>query len=244
MKIKKIYDNGHQWYVLARDPEKPEGIIDTNQYLVVNGKQCLVIDPGGIEIFSAMLSSILKIVDLENISHLFASHQDPDIISSLGLWDQVAPNAELHTPALWEGFIRHFGMSNIKFMGIQDRGGELKLGNLSLKFIPAHYLHSSANFHIYDSKAKILFSGDVGGALESPESNLFVEDFDSHCEKMRFFHQRWMPSQEAKSDWIKRVSELDIEMMLPQHGRIFKEQDTKAFLNWFDTLTVGSAISR
>lgn len=238
----KIYDNGHQWYVFGRDPEKPEKIIDTNQFMIVDGDRSILLDPGGIEIFSAMLASALKYVDIEHITDLFASHQDPDIISSLGMWDQVLPNATLHASWLWEGFIRHFGMDSIKYSGIDDDGGRITLNNTELEFIPAHYLHSSANFHVYDPKSKILFSGDIGAALEPPGTPLFVEDFDSHTDKMRYFHERWMASDSAKQHWINRVRRLEIDIMAPQHGRLFKGDDVQKFLNWFEKLHVGIAI--
>ena len=68
---------------------------------------------------------------------------------------------------------------------------------------------------------------------------MFVEDFDEHIQYMRYFHQRWMPSNTAKNDWVSRVRELDIEMMAPQHGRIFKGDDVQRFLDWFEELEVG-----
>jgi flavorubredoxin len=237
----KIYDNGHQWYVFGRDPEKPEKIIDTNQYMIVDGDRSILLDPGGIEIFSTMLASVLKYVDIDHITDLFASHQDPDIISSLGMWDQVLPDATLHASWLWEGFIRHFGMDKIQYNAIDDEGGHLTLNNIDLEFIPAHYLHSSGNFHVYDSKSKILFSGDIGAALEPPGTSLFVEDFDSHVDKMRYFHERWMPSDKAKQHWLERVKHLDIEIMAPQHGRLFKGDDVQKFFDWFEKLHVGVA---
>lgn len=135
----KLYDNGHQWYVFGRDPEKPEKIIDTNQFMIVDGKRSILLDPGGIEVFSTMLASVLKYINIEQLTDLFASHQDPDIISSLGLWDQVLPNATLHSSWLWEGFIRHFGMDNIAYNAIDDDGGRLTLDTIELEFIPAHY---------------------------------------------------------------------------------------------------------
>ena len=52
------------------------------------------------------------------------------------------------------------------------------------------------------------------------------------------------PSNAAKQDWIKRIRKLDIEMMLPQHGRIFKGENVGKFLDWFEQLQVGSAISQ
>jgi len=242
MKMTKIYEGAHQWIVYGRDKNKPDKIIDTNQYLVRTDRRCLILEPGGIELFAPMLAAVLHHAPVEEITDLFASHQDPDIISSLGLWDQALPNARLHAPALWEGFLRHFGCESIEYVSIPDNGGVINLGSVELRIIPAHYLHSPANFHVYDPKAKILMSGDVGSALEPPGAPMFVEHFDAHIERMRYFHQRWMPSNQAKRLWIERVRELDIEIMAPQHGRLFKGQDVKRFLDWFDSLQVGVAV--
>ena len=242
MKAISLYQEGsHQWICFGRDPDRDEKIIDTNQYMIMSNEQSIVLDPGGIELFSQMLTSVLKYTSLENITALFASHQDPDIISSLGLWDQCLPKAKLYSPWIWESFIKHFGMNNIQFEGIPDEGSDFHLGNTTLNFIPAHYLHSSGNFNVYDSKAKILMSGDVGAALDKDEAPFFVEDFDAHIPKMEFFHRRWMPSNKAKDDWIARVRKLDIEIMAPQHGGLFKGEMVQEFLDWFERLDVGIA---
>ena len=186
-----------------------------------------------------MLAAVLHYAPVDQITDLFASHQDPDIISSLGLWDQALPSAILHSPWIWEGFIRHFGMENITYAPIADEGDSLKIDGVILDYIPAHYLHSSGNFNVYDAEAKILMSGDIGAALESVDAPLFVDNFDEHIGKMKMFHQRWMPSNKAKNDWVQRVRKLEIEMMCPQHGRIFKGDDVQRFLDWFEALEVG-----
>ncbi|NOZ09603.1 MAG: MBL fold metallo-hydrolase [Gammaproteobacteria bacterium] len=244
MKATTLYDQGHQWYMYGRDPEKPDSIIDTNQYMVVAGDRAILMDPGGIEVFAPMLGAILHHAGVDQITDLFASHQDPDIISSLGLWDQALPHARLHAPWLWESFLAHFGMNNIEYVGIPDEGNTINLGSVELVLVPAHYLHASGNFNVYDPKAKILMSGDIGAALEATESPIFVDDFNEHIDKMKMFHQRWMPSNKAKNDWVRRVRELDVEYMAPQHGRIFKGDDVQRFLDWFEALEVGVAIEQ
>ncbi|MCL7419563.1 MAG: FprA family A-type flavoprotein [Methylobacter sp.] len=242
MKMTKIYEGSYQWIAYGRDQNKPDNIIDTNQYVVRAANRCLILDPGGVELFAPMLAAVLNHVPVEQITDLFASHQDPDVISSLGLWDQALPKAKLHAPALWEGFLRHYGCDTIEYVAIPDKGGVINLDSVELQIIPAHYLHSSANFHVYDPHAKILMSGDVGAALEAPGAPMFVDKFDAHVEKMRYFHQRWMPSNQAKRAWIERVRNLEIDMLAPQHGRIFKGDDVKRFLDWFEALPVGVAI--
>jgi flavorubredoxin len=228
--------------MFGRDISKPETIIDSNQYVVLTANRCLIMDPGGAEIFAPMMSAVLNYVPVEQITDLFASHQDPDVISSLGLWDQALTNAKLYAPSIWEGFLRHFGCESIQYVPIRDEGTAIKLDSVELQFIPAHYLHSSANFHLYDPEAKILMSGDIGGSLEPITAGIFVENFALHTEKMRYFHQRWMPSEHAKKAWIDRVRKLDIQIMAPQHGRMFKGDDVKRFLDWFEALPVGIAV--
>lgn len=242
MKDTILFDDRYQWVMFGRDADKPEKIIDTNQYLVKDGSRSVLLDPGGIETFSAMLAAVPRHVEIKDIFALFASHQDPDIISSLNLWDKTVPHAQLHAPWLWEGFIRHFGCNHIEYVSIPDEGAELSLNHTKLRFIPAHYVHASGNFHVYDANARILMSGDVGAALEPHDAPLFVEDFEQHTRKMTMFHQRWMPSNRAKNDWVKRVRQLDVDMMCPQHGRIFKGDDVQRFLDWFEALDVGIAV--
>ncbi|MEZ4225920.1 MAG: MBL fold metallo-hydrolase [Polyangiaceae bacterium] len=242
MKTVKLFDHGHTWLAFGRDPDKVGDIIDTNQYMVKSGSRVLLLDPGGIEIFAPMLSAVLHYAKIEEITDLFASHQDPDVISSLGLWDQTLPQATLHAPWVWEGFIRHFGMSHIRYHALPDEGGTLDLSGVTLTFVPAHYLHSSGNFHVYDPIAKVLMTGDIGASLEPAGTPMFVEDFESHTKKMREFHRRWMPSNRAKNDWVARVRALDIDMLCPQHGRIFRGDDVARFLDWFEELEVASAL--
>ncbi|GLQ75555.1 oxygen-binding di-iron domain-containing protein [Vibrio penaeicida] len=243
MQAKVLFNQGsHRWVVFGRDPEKPDGIVDTNQYMITNRDEAILLDPGGIELFSAMLGCVVKEVPIENITHLFASHQDPDIISSLGLWDQALTKAKLHSPWLWEGFIRHFGMEKVDYAPIPDEGRSLNISGIEIQFIPAHYMHSSGNFSVYDPQAKILMSGDIGAALDAVDAPMFVQDFDAHIPKMEYFHQRWMPSNRAKTAWIEKVSKLEIDMLCPQHGGIFKGDDVKRFLMWLDKLDVGVAI--
>jgi flavorubredoxin len=246
MKAISLFQEGnHQWLCFGRDPDRDEAIIDTNQYMVMDREQSIILDPGGIELFSQMLTSVLRYTTLDHIVALFASHQDPDIISSLGLWDQCLPKTtKLYSPYIWESFIKHFGMNNIQFQGIPDKGSDFHLGNITLNFIPAHYLHSSGNFNVYDKKAKILMSGDIGAAISKEEMPFFVDDFEAHIQKMEFFHRRWMPSNRAKDDWIARVRKLDIHILAPQHGGLFKGEMVNTFLDWFERIDVGIAQNR
>jgi len=244
-KATTIYEAGsHKWIAVARDPERPNYLIDTNEYLIVAGEAALLTDPGGSEIFPAVFSAICEVFDPAKIRCLFASHQDPDIISSLALWLDFNPALKCYLSRLWTSFVPHFGGDDTTFIHIPDEGMALSLGQLTLQALPAHYLHSSGNFHLYDEKACILFSGDVGAAMLPVEnSDLYVKDFDRHIRYAEGFHRRWMGSPEAKRRWCERASTMKIDLLCPQHGAIYTGADVGRFINWFAELEVASAIA-
>lgn len=239
--VRAIYEDGnHKWLAVVRDPERPNYLIDTNEYLVVSGDEAILLDPGGSEVFPAVFSALSTQYDPRKIGKLFASHQDPDIISSLSMWSEFNPEIKVYVSWLWSSFVPHFGGTKETFVDIPDKGMDIVVGGLRLQAIPAHYLHSSGNFHLYDAKAKILFSGDVGAALPPPgEDGVFVENFDRHIRHAEAFHRRWMGSERAKRDWCSRVSQLDVDMLCPQHGAIYRGEDVKRFIDWFARLDIG-----
>jgi flavorubredoxin len=236
-----IFESGnHRWQVLARDPERPSHLIDTNEYVVSNGTHALLTDPGGQEVFPAVFSALSEVADPRSLTHLFASHQDPDVISSLALWLAVKPDLKCFASWLWCSFIPHFGGDQSTFIPVPDEGMSFDFGGRTLTIVPAHFLHSSGNLHLYDPQAKLLFSGDVGAALLPPDhAGLFVTDFDQHIRAAKGFHQRWMGSTDARDAWCQRVAKLDIELLCPQHGAIYRGRDVQRFINWFAELELG-----
>jgi len=249
MKAAPVFEAGnHRWWVLHDQEERR--VIDSNVYIVESNGQSVLLDPGGFEIFPQVLAALAEVIQPSSVRGAFVSHQDPDIASSLPLWNICYRHMEWHIPGLWESFIRHYGALDAKFCCIPDEGGVMLVGGRKLEFIPAHYLHASANFHVYDAEAKAFFSGDVGAALLPPGHSIWVggegpessKIFDEHIQHARYFHQRWMPSNAAKREWIDRVRQLDIDFLCPQHGAIYAGDNVQRFLNWFDGLTVGTAL--
>jgi len=240
-KIHYIYEEGdHKWAAIARDPNKRNYLIDTNEYLVIDGDEMLLTDPGGMEIFPAVFSAISTDFDPHDITALFASHQDPDIISSLALWLDFNPDLKCYLSWLWSTFVPHFGGNDETFISLPDEGKEISFGNGKLEFMPAHFLHSAGNFHLYDPMAKILFSGDMGAAMLPPTMNdLYVTNFDQHIKYAEKFHQRWMGSASARDSWCRRAAEKKIDMLCPQHGAIYQGDDVERFINWFSELKIG-----
>jgi len=241
MHHKILFDDGHiQWVYMGRDPNKPDSVIDTNEYMIISGEEAMILDPGGTEIFPSVLTKVSQLTELKRIKAYLCSHQDPDILSSLPLWMGLTPNAKVFVSWLWAGFISHFGNEySSNFEPLEDEGKTIELGGKTFKFVPAHHCHSAGNFHFFDPTSKILFTGDLGAALLPPDYGMIVEDFDEYIQYMEAFHLRWMPSNEAKQIWINRVRKLNPSMLCPQHGAIFKGENVEKFLDWLEDLEVG-----
>jgi truncated hemoglobin YjbI/glyoxylase-like metal-dependent hydrolase (beta-lactamase superfamily II) len=237
---------GHVWFAFGQDPGKPDKVMDTNQIVIVSGDGTIMLDPGGMEIFPPMLAALSEKVAIKKIGHIFISHQDPDVGSSLPLWRQVCKDGvKIYLPWMWSPFVAHLD-GEADFIDIPDEGMNIELaGGVRLRLIPAHYLHSAANFSVYDETARILWTGDIGAAMVPAEARkgFFVENFDDHIQYMERFHKRWMGSSAARDAWIGRVADLDIDLLVPQHGLVFKGKDVYRFLDWLANLEIGAGVA-
>ena len=236
-----IYEKGdHKWYCLYKDPKRASHLVGTKEYVIQSGSSVLLTDPGGTEVFPEIVSSIAEIVDFAAIDRVFCTHQDPDVFSSIALWLQIKPDLKVYLPKIWLGFMLHFAGAANTFELIPDEGMSIPLGNLNLQAIPAHYVHSSGNFSLYDPEAKILFSGDIGAAIIPKDGDdPFVKNFDAHLPLIEGFHKRWLGSNEHKNQWCERVKELDLNYLCPQHGLVFEGPMVAQFLDWLYNLRVG-----
>lgn len=215
-------------------------MIQANQHIIVNNGEGIVMDPGGHKVYSKLFSMLSSEMKINGLKYIFFSHQDPDIIAAANGWLMVT-EAQAFLSGLWMRFIPHFGVDEMvveRIKPIPDEGMSIMLGGAKLKFIPAHFLHSSGNFHVYDTVSKILYSGDLGASIGN--SYTMVEDFDAHVPYMKAFHERYMATPKALKMWAKTARQLDIEMIAPQHGAIFGNRELAGkFIDWIDNLSCG-----
>jgi flavorubredoxin len=217
-----------------------ERMVQANQHVIFSGREAMLLDPGGHKIYTRLVANLATLVPAGRIRYLFLSHQDPDVVAALNGWLLVT-DAEAYVSQIWTRFVTHFGIDDAaaqRIRSIPDEGMVLPLGETELKIIPAHFLHSAGNFHVYDPTSKILYSGDLGSSLGAPYE--VVTDFDAHVAHMIGFHQRFMPSPEALRLWARMVRGLDVETIAPQHGAILRGRDVVArFLEWAEQLRCG-----
>lgn len=236
--IKLFESDDHQ--NLMFDDLGSGAMVQSNQHIIVNGDEVMILDPGGHKVYMSLFSEISQLVPPDGLKYIFFSHQDPDIIAAANGWLMVT-NAEALLSGLWMRFIPHFGVDELvlnRIKPIPDTGMIVELAGKPLKIIPAHFLHSCGNFQVYDPTSKILYTGDLGASLGQDYS--IVTDFEAHIQYMEGFHVRYLPSSKALKMWVKMVRTLDVEMLVPQHGAYFPNKETsEKFISWIEKLEVG-----
>lgn len=243
----QLFSESNHSCILFNDLVTGHGV-QANQFLVMDGDTSILIDPGGDLTYIPLTIAISQVIKTRGLDYIFASHQDPDIIASIDMW-LMNTKCEVIISSWWSRFLPHLISSFMDLHGahtdkriieIPDEGKRMKFGNSELIFIPGHFLHSVANFQLYDPVSKILFSGDMGASLIDSSTDVFVDDFDSHIQYMLGFHQRFMTANKAISLWVNMVRKLDLDMIVPQHGKAFKGKEMiEKFLNWIEELDCG-----
>lgn len=241
-----LFDNGTHKCVCFDDLVSGGGV-QSNQFVILDHDQAMLLDPGGDLTYTTLTLEIAKHLSLKDLTYIFASHQDPDIVASLDKW-LLHTNARVICSKLWARFLPHLVANYLsnnhgintydRIIQLPDLGGTIPLGLSKLMVVPAHFLHSEGNFQIYDPISKILFSGDLGASMI--EDAQPVHDFDEHIPYMEGFHKRYMISNKIGRFWVNMIRGLDIEMMVPQHGRPFKGKEmVNKFIDWFEHLPCG-----
>jgi flavorubredoxin len=244
----ELYNDGQHRCLSFSNLVTGDGV-QSNQFLIIDGKHEALIDPGGELTYQPLSLEVSKHINLRKLDYVLASHQDPDIISALGSW-LIHTDCRVVCSKLWSRFLPHLASSFMReqmnvdtsrrVVGLPDNGGRIQLGESYIYAIPAHFLHSVGNFQFYDDRAKILFSGDMGASMVDDAPGEPVKDFDQHIKYMEGFHRRYMCANKACRLWANMVREMDVDMIVPQHGKPFVGKPMiERFLDWISKLECG-----
>jgi flavorubredoxin len=241
----ELFNNGKHICLMFDDlaDEGGDVAVQSNQFLIIDNGHGALIDPGGNMTFNGLLMGMMEHFSSKKMEYILASHADPDIIASVNKW-MIHAECKVAISALWARFVPHFctsGNTVGRILSIPDEGMNFQLGDCVLKAIPAHFMHSEGNFQFYDPISKILFSGDMGASLVShTDADTPVTDFKEHLKYMEGFHSRYMISNKICRYWVNMVREMDVEMIVPQHGKSFKgKKMVNQFLDWIEQLPCG-----
>ncbi|MEA1956501.1 MAG: ATP-binding protein [Campylobacterota bacterium] len=224
-----IYWVGHY---LEGDP------FQCHPYLIVNGDESILIDPGSVIEFEMVIKKIKELIPLNHVKYIVLHHQDPDLAASVPAIEKLIDRDDLQiiTHSRMSLLIQHYGITS-KYYEIDKNNFLLKTNTgLELKFLMTPYCHSPGAFVSYEIKNKVLFSSDIFGGLE--ESWKFYAD-ENYFEDAKAFHETFMPSRDIFNYTLTRIENLDLELIAPQHGSIIKKEYIENLIKKLKNLDCG-----
>lgn len=219
--------------------DNPVDNLHCNPYLIVDGDEAVLIDPGSVLDFEQVYQNILNIIPIEKIKYVILDHQDPDFCASVPLFEKNGGNFKIVTHWRTQMLVKYYGIkSDYYIINEHDNKLVLKSGRI-LQFIPAPYLHFAGTITTYDTKSKVLFSGDLFGAI-SDTWTLYAKD--DYIEKMKAFHEHYMASNDILGPVMQGFLSMDISMIAPQHGSVIAH-DVIKYIRALRDLDCGSFLT-
>lgn len=194
-----------------------------NSYLIVDEKIALI-DTAKAPFSAELIERISSVVDPAKINYVISNHVEMDHSGSLAAMRAAAPKAEfVADKRAAEDLNRHF-KANWNFKTVKT-GDTISLGKRSLAFVEVPMVHWPDSMVTYCPEEKILFSNDAFGQHMASH-----ERFDDECmwedvrgEAAKYYANIVMPLAAPATKALDAVSKLDIRMITPSHGIIWRK---------------------
>jgi diguanylate cyclase (GGDEF)-like protein len=223
------------WWVGHR---QKDDVFQCHVYLIEQGDQSVLIDPGSKLTFRQTLRKIEEILPFSAIRYFICHHQDPDITGVMPLIDELVGREDAVLITHWRTtmLIKHYGL-RLPFWLVDKHDWRLELSDRSLQFIFTPYAHFPGAICTFDTYTRVLFSSDIFGAI-TEQFSLVARD-EQYFEAMRPFHEHYMPSREILGHALAQMEKYPIRLIAPQHGSIIPEHLVGLMINKLKSLECG-----
>ena len=196
----------------------PDGTSYNSYFIRGSEKNALIdtVDPTKEE----QLLANLKEVNADRIDYIVSNHTEQDHSGWIPKMLELHPEAKVVTNAKCKEFLQdHLLISEEKFLLIED-GETVSLGDKTLQFIIAPWVHWPETMFTYLVEDRILFPCDFLGSHLAP-SELFVKDIAGFYEgAKRYYAEIMMPFRTNVRKHLKRLKDFGIDIVAPSHGPI------------------------
>jgi diguanylate cyclase (GGDEF)-like protein len=217
----------------------PDDEFQCHVYLIEQGDQSVLLDPGSLLAAESMFRKVDGIVGIENVRWLVCSHSDPDIIAALPALVARGLHRDAAIVTHWrdEALIRHFAPT-LPYWRIEEHAWRLTLADRELQFLFTPYAHSAGAFCTFDPVSGTAFTSDLFGGFDRAEAKLFATSMDDF-EALRRFHEHYMPSREILNYSLQRIAQLPLSRIAPQHGFVIEQPLVRPMLERLGELECG-----
>lgn len=212
-----------------------------NNYLILDDEVTLL-DTVKYDFSDIMIKNIKSVVEPSKIRHVVINHIENDHATSIDKIMELTPDAVIYiTEKGKKGLERFFDLSRWNIRTVKT-GDTVLIGKRTLLFIETPMLHWPDSMMTYIKEEKILISQD-GFGQHIASAVRFDDEFVT-CESMSeledavvdYYANILMPFGQIIKTKIAEITKLglDIEMIAPDHGIIWRSNPQKVIQRYLD----------
>ncbi len=199
-------------------------------------KKITLVDTVKHYLFDEMLTRIKEIADPSKIDYIISNHVEMDHSGSILKILEFCPNATVITSTRGEkGLKRHY-KKDLNFKVVKS-GDTLNIGKRTLHFVEIPMVHWPDSMVTYIPSDKLLLPNDAFGQ-HIASSGRFDDEIEWGIlkeEAAKYYANIVMPYGRQVEKALEAISGLDIDMIAPSHGIIWRSlipQILKEYTKW------------
>jgi len=204
-----------------------------NSYLIQGSEKTALIDTVDATMPDVLLNN-LKQLGVDRIDYVVTNHAEQDHSGALpAVLDRYPETKVVCTPKCQGMLVDLMLAPEERIITVEDRE-TISLGNRTLEFIHAPWVHWPETMVTYLREEKILFSCDFFGS-HLATSDLFVADEGQLYESAkRYYAEIMMPFRTIIQKNLEAVKNYAIDIIAPSHGPLHDRPEfiTKAYHSW------------
>jgi len=197
-----------------------------NSYVVKGSEKTAVFETVKEKFFDEYLERLSSLnIKVEDIDYIVVDHTEPDHAGSVGKLLDIAKNAKVVGSIAAIDFLKQIINRDFEYITVGD-GDRISLGNKTLSFISAPFLHWPDSIFTYVQEDKLLITCDSFGSHYSSEAmfNDLNANEDNYREALKYYFDAIMgPFKPYVLQAIDKIKDLPIDVICPGHGPILRD---------------------
>ncbi|TET19162.1 FprA family A-type flavoprotein [Candidatus Bathyarchaeota archaeon] len=204
-----------------------------NAYLVKGSEKTALIDTVDPPMASVLIDNLNQL-GVKNIDYVIANHAEQDHSGALPQILKLYPNAVVVATPKCKNLLKELLLiPESKIITVED-GGTLSLGDKTLEFIHAPWVHWPETMLTYLREDKILFTCDFFGS-HLATSDLYVTDEATVYEAAkRYYAEIMMPFKTVIQKNLEKIKDVQMDVIAPSHGSLYDKPGfiLEAYKDW------------
>lgn len=209
----------------------PKGV-SYNSYVILDEKTVLL-DTVDHSVCSQFLENLEHVLDGRTLDYIIVNHMEPDHCASLAEVVIRYPEVKFVGNAKTFTMMKQFFDFDVDNRAVVIKEGDtISTGKHTLAFAMIPMVHWPEAMVTYDAYDKVLYSADAFGTFGALNGNIFADELNFEAEWLEEA-RRYLTNIVGKygaqvQSALKKAAALDIEMICPLHGPVWREN-----LGWF-----------